>query len=94
MARGGLDPKTTHNIIFGDNGPTIPRGGKSALSAEEGLIRNIPKRIGSGNGIEAFGTKLPEALAAGQIVNQMHRQIAHASIRGTVARAAIKRHRG
>ena len=40
--------------------------------------------------------KLPEALAAGQIVNQMYQRIAYESIRGTAraAIASIKRHRG
>ena len=43
--KGGHNPAVIHKTIFGSKGPPHPRGGKVALSAEEGMIRNIaPKK--------------------------------------------------
>jgi len=64
-----------HKAIFGSKGPPHPRGGKVALAAEEGMIRNIANRVIL-DGIGAFDAELGNFQAAGQI-NQVYQRIAH-----------------
>ena len=52
-----------HKAIFGSKGPPHPRGGKVALSAEEGMIRNIANRVISDR-IGAFDAELGDFHAA------------------------------
>ena len=57
--------------ILGSKGLPHPRGGKVALSAEEGMIRNITNCVMS-DGIGVFDAELGDFHAAGQIISQVY----------------------
>jgi len=61
--KGGHNPAVIHKAIFGSKGPPHPRGGKVALSTEEGMIRNIANRVISDR-IGAFDAELGDFHAA------------------------------
>ena len=67
-----FNPAATHKTIFGSNGSPHPRGGKVALTVEEGMIRNIANRVTS-DGIGAFDVELGDFQAVGQIIDQVYK---------------------
>ena len=92
---GELNPAVTHKTIVGfNNAPPHLRGGKLALSAEEGVIRNRPNRLRvTSEGLGAFDAELRRQLrnfqameeSSGQIRFEKYKRIAYGveCIRGT-----------
>lgn len=64
----------THKIIFGSNDPPHPRGGKVALAAEEGMIRNLTNQVISEE-LRAFDAELGHFQATSQIIDQVYSTI-------------------